>query len=318
MTLDLGAPALEIAIALSFVFFLLSVIVSTVGEWFAGIAKLRSKTLRKGVEGMLGDQALVNGLFSHALVRTELNKDQPTAALPEETEKSLSVLQRWRLERGPSYISPRTFALAMQDLLKAGNGASGRSGAVVAQLRAITDAAPNSLAIPDVAALERWFDEAMERVGGWYKRKSQIIVIVIAAAITISLNASALRIVERLESEPVVRASMVAQAEAAASKEEFKPTAAPTSGESSGEAQLKQAGEDAEQAYAKLDALKLPLLWSHANDPFTSVRTFWTTLAGWLITLVAISLGAPFWFDALKKLSNLRMAGKKPEAKGAG
>lgn len=34
---------------------------------------------------------------------------------------------------------------------------------------------------------------------------------------------------------------------------------------------------------------------------------------GWLITALLISLGAPFWFDLLKKLVHVRNAGKRPE-----
>src|SRR4051812_46730290 len=31
---------------------------------------------------------------------------------------------------------------------------------------------------------------------------------------------------------------------------------------------------------------------------------------GWLLTIAAISLGAPFWFDTLSRLSRLRSSGK--------
>jgi len=36
-------------------------------------------------------------------------------------------------------------------------------------------------------------------------------------------------------------------------------------------------------------------------------------LGGWLLTIMAMSLGAPFWFDVLSRLSRLRSSGK-PEA----
>jgi hypothetical protein len=34
---------------------------------------------------------------------------------------------------------------------------------------------------------------------------------------------------------------------------------------------------------------------------------------GWLLMAIAVSLGAPFWFDLLNKLVNLRLAGVKPD-----
>ena len=36
---------------------------------------------------------------------------------------------------------------------------------------------------------------------------------------------------------------------------------------------------------------------------------------GWLITAIAATLGAPFWFDILNKIMSIRSAGKAPEEK---
>jgi hypothetical protein len=36
-------------------------------------------------------------------------------------------------------------------------------------------------------------------------------------------------------------------------------------------------------------------------------------LFGWSLTIVAVSMGAPFWFDFLNKVMNVRNAGKKTE-----
>ncbi len=43
------------------------------------------------------------------------------------------------------------------------------------------------------------------------------------------------------------------------------------------------------------------------------LRLWVFNFAGWLLMAIAVSLGAPFWFDLLNKLVNLRMAGVKPE-----
>jgi hypothetical protein len=34
---------------------------------------------------------------------------------------------------------------------------------------------------------------------------------------------------------------------------------------------------------------------------------------GWLLTAIAVSLGAPFWFDVLRRVSNIRNSGPVPE-----
>jgi hypothetical protein len=38
-----------------------------------------------------------------------------------------------------------------------------------------------------------------------------------------------------------------------------------------------------------------------------------TTILGWVITALAASLGAPFWFDLLNRFVNVRASGKAPE-----
>jgi hypothetical protein len=287
MSLDLGGPALEIAIALSFVFFLLSLIVTAVNEWVSGLLNLRAKTLRKGLVGMLGDGGVAESIVEHPLVRTDHGQRQ----------------------RDPSYISPRQFALAFQDVVEPG----AVSEQLAKQLQTITGAPGGAL--PGQAALEKWFDESMERVSGWYKRKAQIAAIAIAVVVTLALNVSALPIAEHLSNEPTVRAAVVAQAEKAeAPGEESEATEGE---ESQGASELRQAGEDAQSAVSGLAALKLPIFWDKQNVPWEEGNDLTEWIFGWLVTIIAISLGAPFWFDALGKLSNLRMAGKKPEEKAA-
>lgn len=48
---------------------------------------------------------------------------------------------------------------------------------------------------------------------------------------------------------------------------------------------------------------------------FILAHIFWYNLVGLLLTALALSLGAPFWFDLLKKLVSIRGVGVKPEEK---
>lgn len=49
------------------------------------------------------------------------------------------------------------------------------------------------------------------------------------------------------------------------------------------------------------------ILWAHPRS--------WMRFLGFLLTALAISIGAPFWFDLLNKLVNIRIAGAKPREK---
>jgi hypothetical protein len=65
-------------------------------------------------------------------------------------------------------------------------------------------------------------------------------------------------------------------------------------------------------ALGQFGQFNLPYGWDKATlgilaDPSTLLGA----LLGWLITAVATLFGAPFWFDSLQKITQLRGAGSK-------
>ncbi len=158
--------------------------------------------------------------------------------------------------------------------------------------------------------LENWFNDAMDRVSGWYKRWTQQIVLCIAFLIICFTNADTLMLVQRLTQDTALRASLVAAAQDAA-----KLPAPPAGAPDGDDPRIKLVLEKAE-------SLKFPLGWSsQPNDPWR-VPPFewnWAFFSWWLLKLLgiaistfAVSLGAPFWFDTLSKFVNLRGAGVPP------
>jgi hypothetical protein len=144
------------------------------------------------------------------------------------------------------------------------------------------------------AGFENVYDEAMERVSGWYKRRSQLIIIVVAILIAGFGNVDAIAIASRLWKDPTVRASVVATAQ------NVKTTDT----------------QDYASSIEKLKQLQLPVGWSHKRgDPRTfpdTTKAVIGKIVGILITALAALLGAPFWFSALSRLAPLRATGAKP------
>lgn len=315
MSVDLGGPTIEVAIGLAFVFFLLSTIVSALTEGIAWWTKQRAKQLEHGIFGLLGENRFAREIFKHALVQSDARHPQ----------KKRLGLRKAKKEK-PSYVSARNFSLALIDVLakhgersddplqnvKNGLGEVEQDAARAESadgndeddegLQALGQQLGALLGGPAITELEHfraeaegWFDDAMDRVSGWYKRWAQWITCVLAVAVAVLLNVNAIGIAEQLANDPTVRSAVVSRAEAVAGEEQ---------GDS------KAAGLKAEKATDQLDALGLSMGWP--DGFFSGVNG--GTVIGWLITAIAISLGAPFWFDALGKLARLRTAGKKPEA----
>jgi hypothetical protein len=109
--------------------------------------------------------------------------------------------------------------------------------------------------------------------------------------------------------DPALRASLVANAQATVQEPgRFGITTSAAFSSSGG-----VGGVRFEQRLARLQGLGLPLgrttAWRRMK---TELYDHW---AGWLITALAIWLGAPFWFDTLNRVMSIRAAGKSPEEK---
>ncbi len=356
-------PILETAIGVFFIYMLLSMICSAIQEWIAALFALRAKTLREGVGNLLcHDQNLVAQIYDHPLI------------------KGLSRKSWWdkvsRREPRPSYISSEVFAQAL--LSSAGmTQETAAAGAVPVRasngqpLSEDTQRLLNTfLAYSDHpeslrANVEDWYNDAMARVSGWYKRKAQGIILGIALAIALVANADTVMLIRAFWHDPAIRAAAVAaatdyvnthqrqpspQQQAQARQKNLenlfpsvsddKPAPVPPP-----EAQFRAASQNLADTFtevrAQLDRTRVPLGWCKAprapnvapgaaSDQIASAasacapgqscphgwREWVLKIGGLLVTMIALSQGAPFWFDLLQKIVNLRLAGSNPaEAK---
>jgi len=221
----------------------------------------------------------------------------------------------------PSYLGSRTFALVLMDILSD----DAKPGDV--QLVRVTQAV-EGLDNPHVkralealledsggeierfrAGVESWFDATMNRASGWYKRRTQLSLWVIAAAVTLAFNADAGQIASALWKDPTLRASVAAQAEKAVSEGDGSDL---KSGGAAGDETLAAKIDDVSQ-------LSLPLGWStDPQDPRwpDNAVGFFGKVLGLAATVVALSMGAPFWFDLLGRVSRVRGGGVQPARAG--
>jgi hypothetical protein len=148
--------------------------------------------------------------------------------------------------------------------------------------------------------LEEWYDSAMDRVSGWYKHQTQWILIGIGLVMAVVADVDTVRIAESLYSSPAQRAAAIGMAQ------RLTTDTATTGGAGAASAAV------AREAVARLDSLQLPILWHGAAKmgigPYVG-----RSILGWLVTALAVSLGAPFWFDLLNKVMVIRSTVKPHE-----
>ena len=164
-------------------------------------------------------------------------------------------------------------------------------------------------------ALKTWYDDNIDRVASWHKKHTQRAVVVIAAVIAIGANADTLHMARQLSTNDALRATAVQQAQRVA--EQRPPAMVDTLADSEADS-LANSLHTLVEAYGEQG---LPLGWNSETVPRknASVGThagFWASkLLGLLLTTIAISLGAPFWFDVLKMVSTIRSGGRSPREK---
>lgn len=174
--------------------------------------------------------------------------------------------------------------------------------------------------------LETWFDETMERATGWYKKKIQIALFVISLIITISFNVDTIQIASKLNKDPKLREQVVQQAneylkthkdlQAGTDTAKLSATDKELNGKlrQKGEALILKADSLLNTDIAKANGL---LGLGFSTIDWCHPRAWLMSLLGCLITTLAISLGAPFWFDLLNKLMKLRSSGPAPSSSQA-
>jgi hypothetical protein len=331
-----GLPALDTAIGMVFIFFVLSTVCSMVTETIANLLGWRAKTLEDAIRNVVGDPEVKRG-WKEWLGR--IHKEAPggeAAAVPAERAAAVpaddatavphdltsALFDHWRIRalvrdpestirrrRRPSYVSPAAFSLSVAERLAegappadaareqpAGRPVAAESDPAILQrlqtaLEGVAEglqrellqkAAANAHGTLDGFRLqvERGFDDAMERASGWYKRKVQLVLILLAAAIAIGGNVDSVRVATTLWQDGPVRTVVAAQA----GKEPDAKAAA--------------------KVAANIKELQLPVGWGK-NAP----DNWYSPLLGWLITVAALGLGAPFWFDLLSRVARLRGSG---------
>ena len=155
--------------------------------------------------------------------------------------------------------------------------------------------------------IEMWFDQSMQRASGVYKRNAKGVAILLGTAIAVAANADSINIVNRLSKDSMLRSTVNLYAQQLVEKNAKTKLDNLTS--------LTKVQQDVDRA---LDNVALPFGWSEPNRLERDRQgnllwpAFMEKLFGWILSGVAISMGAGFWFEALNKIINMRNAGKKP------
>ena len=317
---------LSLAIALSFVFLLFSLVVTAANELVQSAWDQRAKFLREGLGQLLGnDDATLRDFLDHGLVDAfSRQRGSFPSYLPSNTFVTALLDLTVPAKLNAAGQALRTAADVAEVLTDTGDHALSRTNPRLAEsLRALFDEADG-----DVdrfrAGIERWFNQSGDRITGWYKRHVQQCLFLLALPLAIFANVDSLRIIQGLSADPRLLDSVVQNATDTVVQ---KPGDAglPTTAEVNALANV------VKDTLGQLNALPLPLGWGddqwnylfhdpgHGPGPRdqdgrgVNLAHCLSALAGWLLTALAASLGAPFWFQTLQRFITIRGNGRSPD-----
>ncbi|SOD79636.1 hypothetical protein [Spirosoma fluviale] len=332
---------LDVAIGLIFIFFVFSIFVSGIVELINSLIEQRAKLLRLALGKLLG-KALSKEFFEHQL--TEIKQEhfagfrKPISYLSAESFSTVLIDLLTRSAGGqlPSDLKPteQTFEKIKQ---LSNQSDAGKYETVIKLIQPILAKSDNFNTFQ--TELEKWYNGYMEQVSGWFKRYVQGVLRLVALVVTLLLNVDTIHLTNQLFNDNGLRdrlvdAAVKTTADGGAS---FKKDTAFVSqlarydsslvkkdSLNSSKIQIKPAltGADSLVVQAvyvdfvkgRVADLKLPIGWvlTGKQGPWLPGQDHGVAFLGWLLTAAALSFGAPFWFDLLLKLVNIRNTARRP------
>jgi len=331
---------IDVAIGMLLIFLVSSLMASAAVEAVGGFLHRRSKNLWDTIDLMLGratfdadGRRVVDLVYEHQLIRTlvrptsrvffepTLRSDDPEpgiavaprAGIPIRGAKEPPRRARWGLGQalgadeqrrrfyGPQAIEGREFADALVEVL----AGEAKVLDTTSDLRETVDALPDGPLKADLSrlmvtggstvatmrtAIEEWYERHMSAVSLWYRKQTRWFLFAAGLMMAVGLNVNAIGAITTLYRDDEVRASLIEQAGSI------------TEGECQGR----------EDAAAQVDcvrdrlggAVELPVGWGDRVD--TTGGAWVLRVLGWLVIAVSVTVGAPFWFDLLRRATTMR------------
>jgi hypothetical protein len=276
-------PVVEVAIGLAFVYAAVSIFCSGVNEVLAEWVGRRGRFLREGLLNAIMDRWMYLRITTHPVVwslyRDVPGKPRPPSYIPAAAFTTAAfetiLLKAAQLEGAGPGVTPAapTFERLREALVRCR-----AAGYYLADaLLPLVDAAGGDLAVAR-RNVESWYEGTMDRVSGWYKRRTRWLLFGIGLAVAVLANVDTIEVVTALAQREPVGVPIGFSC--------LNPGAGVGLGE------------------------MLSACWRNAA---AEGAARWPVKAlGWLLTAFAVSLGAPFWWQLFCRVADLRGAGRKP------
>lgn len=287
---------LSIVIGLIFVLLLFSMLTSAIVEVYHAFRASRGNHLKSTLEMMLGPEK------SRLFLEHPYFKQLSSATKPTSTQKL------------PVWIDKGTFSAILADILTPEGGKMDIQERIDKienlELRKVLNFLWRQSG-GDIRLFQKkveyWYDEVMARAKEWFIDATKWRLFFFGTVLAAALNADTVQIYQSLSTNAVLREQIATDAAAFANSTDTSLV----SRNSSVRDTTRKDTTDARANFVKLKGMysehissPLGLGWGQSKPD-----NWWdwlTKIVGWLLTGVAVTMGAPFWFEMLKKMLALK------------
>ena len=272
-----GIEALNIVIGMIFIYLLFSLFVSIINEIIGNLFNARGNKLFESIKELIGEDGI-----------QEIMKDPRIRVLTRKATALTSVkaeIENLKNTRWPDHIPESTFAdiIANLDNTKIGGAIGG-----------LKDEVKNS-----AEKMQEIYETALAQTRHTYIRYARKLTLLVSIIVVLLFNVDSISIFKDLASNPEQAAVIAEMAENYIA-----------ANDTSSSADIQKYVTDLKQELAELHRSQFEELNSTLGFGWTSKQFWkeikWHSIPGWIITVLALSLGAPFWFDLLKKVVNIK------------
>ncbi len=298
---------ISLIITLFFVYFIVSLVASTVLEIYSTQFNRRAQELNKWIDSTFGTE-LTTALLNHSLIDSLTRKGRTASYIPNE------VFSRALLDVVHSKVnSNHQLTYNNSEIIESiGNDKSKLPEGFKKYILQFAQEKSNS--IEDLReGIEMWYENAMTRISGTYKVLSQKKMFYISIITVLMFNIDTAQIINKLASNPEKTVEMADKAIAQLNQIDTDKIEDLSQWKNN----LGELSEISKSSLKSYSETGLIVDWK--NDPiFTGEkmadkpRLVLMKIIGLLISALAGSLGAPFWYELINKMANIRGAGNKP------
>jgi hypothetical protein len=299
------SQALDVAVGLIVVYYLLGSVVSIVTQWINETLETRGKALEQYLIKIVGDKKIGD------LIKTP----QLQALRPIRYKNVFSVFQSATEPKKLEKIPVATLVDAFFDL----SGLTAKKEMDLLQLAELVDKLPDSegkkafiswinQGVTTIADLRTrttaYFSGMLEQAAETFRARARSFVIILSIAITVLFGTDSIQLAKALWTSAELRAIASAQADAVVARE--------------------GANADLSSIINDLSAFSIKIGWWQTQQlPQSGAVGDWALffllkIVGLAITAAMVSQGASFWYDLLKKVASPATSSSSSKSSGGG